>query len=138
MRPLDARPSRASILRYFLGIVLLRSASYVSAIIGCPHMKMPRGDGYRPPHVALSFMRMSVSIRGMFVSELAMFQSCSCVLLGICMLTERVMVHRCRQGTLEKPKIWPLLEILRERGACHERGSVEHLRNSGYSVTVSL
>ena len=37
-------------------------------------------------------MRMSVSIRGMFVSELAMFQSCSCVLLGICMLTERVMV----------------------------------------------
>ena len=55
-------------------------------------MKMPRGDGYRPPHVALSFMRMSVSIRGMFVSELAMFQSCSCVLLGICMLTERVMV----------------------------------------------
>jgi hypothetical protein len=34
----------------FLGIVLLRSASYVSAIIGCPHMKMPRGDGYLPPH----------------------------------------------------------------------------------------
>ena len=55
-------------------------------------MKMPRGDGYRPPHVALSLMRMSVSIRGMFVSEHAMFQSCSCVLLGICMLTERVMV----------------------------------------------
>jgi hypothetical protein len=41
----------------------------------------------RLPHVALSFMRMSVSIRGMFMSELAMFQSCSGVLLGICMLT---------------------------------------------------
>jgi hypothetical protein len=42
-------------------------------------------------------------------------------------------------GTLEEPKIWdPLLEVLRERGARHERGYVEHLRNSGYTVTVSL
>jgi predicted RecB family nuclease len=40
-------------------------------------------------------------------------------------------------GTLEKPKIWdPLLEILRERGARHEEGYVEHLRNSGYTVTA--
>ncbi len=39
-------------------------------------------------------MRMSVSIRGMFVSALAMFMSCSCVLLGVFMLAERVMVLR--------------------------------------------
>lgn len=39
-------------------------------------------------------------------------------------------------GTLEKPKVWdPLLEILWERGAAHERGFVEHLKASGYDVT---
>ena len=39
-------------------------------------------------------------------------------------------------GVLEKPKIWdPLLEILRERGARHEQGYVEHLRKSGHAVT---
>src|ERR1700674_206555 len=38
-------------------------------------------------------------------------------------------------GVLEKPKIWdPLLEILRERGARHEQGYVEHLRKSGHAV----
>jgi predicted RecB family nuclease len=44
---------------------------------------------------------------------------------------------RVANGTLEKPKIWdPLLELLRERGALHEEGYVEHLRNSGSTVTV--
>jgi uncharacterized protein len=38
-------------------------------------------------------------------------------------------------GVLKKPKIWdPLLEILRERGALHEQGYVEHLRKSGHAV----
>jgi predicted RecB family nuclease len=40
-------------------------------------------------------------------------------------------------GALAKPKYWdPLLETLRERGAKHEQGYVDHLRNSGYAVAV--
>jgi len=40
-------------------------------------------------------------------------------------------------GTLAKPATWdPLLELLRERGAQHERGFVEHLREQGLGVTV--
>ena len=36
------------------------------------------------------------------------------------------------EGTLEKPKIWdPLLQILSERGAVHEREYVEHLETRG-------
>jgi predicted RecB family nuclease len=39
-------------------------------------------------------------------------------------------------GTLAKPKVWdPLLEILWERGAAHERSYVEHLNSHGYDVT---
>jgi|GEM_PF-6626576 len=81
------RPAPQS-LDDFLGIVLtaFRSDYRMSTYENASWRRLP------PSHVALSFMRMSVSIRGMFVSELAMFQSCSCVLLGICMLTERVMV----------------------------------------------
>ncbi|MER9102647.1 TM0106 family RecB-like putative nuclease [Mesorhizobium sp. M0848] len=40
-------------------------------------------------------------------------------------------------GALEKPKIWdPLLEILQQRGAAHEAAYVDHLRASGFMVTV--
>ncbi|WP_245448688.1 TM0106 family RecB-like putative nuclease [Phyllobacterium sophorae] len=40
-------------------------------------------------------------------------------------------------GTLAKPHIWdPLLELLWERGARHEREYVEHLKAKGLSVTV--
>jgi len=40
-------------------------------------------------------------------------------------------------GMIEKPEIWdPLLEILRERGAKHEQGYIDHLRSAGYTVTV--
>ena len=39
-------------------------------------------------------------------------------------------------AVLERPKIWdPSLEILRERGARHEQGYIEHLRKSGHAVT---
>jgi predicted RecB family nuclease len=38
-------------------------------------------------------------------------------------------------GTLEKPKVWdPLLEVLAERGADHEREYVEHLQMAGHEV----
>jgi hypothetical protein len=40
-------------------------------------------------------------------------------------------------GALAKPKNWdPLLETLRQRGAKHDQGYVEHLRNFGYAVAV--
>jgi uncharacterized protein len=40
-------------------------------------------------------------------------------------------------GTLEKPKVWdPLLQLLWERGARHEKGFIEHLTSQGFSVTV--
>jgi uncharacterized protein len=39
-------------------------------------------------------------------------------------------------GKLAKPKVWdPLLEVLWERGAVHERGFVDHLRSLGWAVT---
>ena len=39
-------------------------------------------------------------------------------------------------GALAKPKVWdPLLEILWERGAAHEKNYVEHLKNGGFDVT---
>jgi predicted RecB family nuclease len=39
-------------------------------------------------------------------------------------------------GSLRKPHVWdPLLEILWQRGAIHERNYVEHLTNAGYAVT---
>ena len=38
-------------------------------------------------------------------------------------------------GVLERPKAWdPLLQILRERGARHEQGFVNHLRSRGFEV----
>jgi uncharacterized protein len=40
-------------------------------------------------------------------------------------------------GTLERPRVWdPLLEILWERGARHERAYVEHLRSQGLNVAT--
>lgn len=40
-------------------------------------------------------------------------------------------------GILAKPKVWdPLLQILWERGAAHERSYVEHLKSHGYDVTL--
>lgn len=40
-------------------------------------------------------------------------------------------------GTLAKPQVWdPLLELLWERGARHERDYVEHLKAEGLSITV--
>jgi predicted RecB family nuclease len=40
-------------------------------------------------------------------------------------------------GMLAKPHVWdPLLEILWERGARHERGFVDHLKTNGFAVTV--
>jgi hypothetical protein len=40
-------------------------------------------------------------------------------------------------GALAKPKRWdPLLETLRERGAKHEKGFVEHLRNKNLAITI--
>ena len=41
-------------------------------------------------------------------------------------------------GTLAKPQGWddPLLQILWERGARHEQGFVDHLKTSGFAVTV--
>ena len=39
------------------------------------------------------------------------------------------------QGELQKPSIWdPVLEVLAERGALHERGYVEHLKLNGFEV----
>jgi uncharacterized protein len=41
------------------------------------------------------------------------------------------------RGTLPKPAFWdPLLQILWERGARHERGYMEHLKAQGFDVTV--
>ena len=41
------------------------------------------------------------------------------------------------KGALEKPKVWdPLLEILWERGARHEKGFVDHLKAKGLAATV--
>jgi predicted RecB family nuclease len=41
------------------------------------------------------------------------------------------------KGKLEKPHFWdPLLEILQQRGAKHETEYVDHLRESGLSVTT--
>jgi predicted RecB family nuclease len=38
-------------------------------------------------------------------------------------------------GGLQKPSIWdPVLEVLAERGALHERGYVEHLKLNGFEV----
>jgi len=40
-------------------------------------------------------------------------------------------------GAMEKPKVWdPLLKLLSERGARHEKAFVDHLRSQGFSVTV--
>lgn len=40
-------------------------------------------------------------------------------------------------GTLAKPKIWdPVLEVLVERGALHEKDYLEHLKTKGFSLTV--
>lgn len=41
------------------------------------------------------------------------------------------------RGTLPKPAFWdPLLQILWERGARHERGYVDHLKAQGFDITV--
>jgi uncharacterized protein len=43
-----------------------------------------------------------------------------------------VLDRAIADGALQRPKAWdPLLEILRERGAAHERAFVEHLKNHG-------
>jgi hypothetical protein len=42
--------------------------------------------------VSSLFMRLSVGSRGMFLCEFAMLVSCSCVLLGIFVLAERVVM----------------------------------------------
>ena len=40
-------------------------------------------------------------------------------------------------GALAKPKVWdPVLEVLAERGAQHEKGYVEHLKANGLAVTT--
>jgi predicted RecB family nuclease len=40
-------------------------------------------------------------------------------------------------GALTRPKVWdPVLEVLAERGALHEKGYVEHLKADGLSVTA--
>jgi predicted RecB family nuclease len=40
-------------------------------------------------------------------------------------------------GALAKPKVWdPVLEVLAERGALHEKGYVEHLKANGLAVTT--
>ena len=39
------------------------------------------------------------------------------------------------RGVREKPKFWdPLLDILRERGAVHEKAYLEHLKGAGYEI----
>lgn len=41
------------------------------------------------------------------------------------------------EGALSKPKVWdPLLQILSERGAAHERSYVEHLTKAGLKVVL--
>ncbi|MHC1548772.1 TM0106 family RecB-like putative nuclease [Phyllobacterium sp. K27] len=41
------------------------------------------------------------------------------------------------QGTLAKPYVWdPLLELLWERGARHERDYVRHLKEKGFRITL--
>ena len=41
------------------------------------------------------------------------------------------------EDVTQKPAFWdPLLEILWERGARHERGFIEHLKSQGLSVTI--
>jgi hypothetical protein len=42
--------------------------------------------------LASSFMRMSVGSSGVFVGKLAMFVSCSCVLLGFFVLAKRMVM----------------------------------------------
>ena len=41
-------------------------------------------------------------------------------------------------GSLAKPKVWedPLAQILWKRGARHEQGYIDHLKSSGFAVTV--
>jgi hypothetical protein len=40
-------------------------------------------------------------------------------------------------GALEKPKVWdPLLQLLWERGARHERAFVDHLKSQGFGITL--
>jgi predicted RecB family nuclease len=40
-------------------------------------------------------------------------------------------------GELSKPKLWdPLLEVLAERGAQHEKGYIDHLKAAGFQVAV--
>jgi predicted RecB family nuclease len=47
-----------------------------------------------------------------------------------------VLDRAVAEGALAKPKIWndPLLEILSERGAAHEKNYVEHLTKAGLEV----
>src|SRR5215213_2390314 len=41
------------------------------------------------------------------------------------------------EGRLAKPSVWnPVAEILRERGARHEKDYVDYLMGAGYQVTV--
>src|SRR6266446_6644198 len=46
-----------------------------------------------------------------------------------------VLDRAVAEGALSKPKVWdPLLQILSERGAAHERSYVEHLTKAGLDV----
>jgi hypothetical protein len=39
------------------------------------------------------------------------------------------------EGALAKPKVWdPLLEIMSERGAIHEKGYIGHLTQAGLDI----
>ena len=47
-----------------------------------------------------------------------------------------VLDRAVAEGALAKPKVWdPLLQILSERGAPHERDYIEHLTRAGLDVT---
>jgi uncharacterized protein len=47
-----------------------------------------------------------------------------------------VLDRAVAEGALARPKVWdPLLQILAERGAAHERDYIEHLTSAGLDVT---
>jgi len=68
-------------------------------------------------------MRMSVSSRGVFVSQLAMFLSCSCVLLCLFVLAECVVMPRLavmmRRGVVVSSRVVMMLLGRMLRCLCH-------------------
>jgi hypothetical protein len=67
--------------RYIGGTRLRYLGTAIWAPLNAKRRNPGRETGAPTAHVASSFMRMSVGSRGMFVSDLAMFVSLSCVLL---------------------------------------------------------